>query len=70
MMCLHEKVCTSEKVDQMSFQSCKCENVTPVFRELKETFYHCGQGQNRDFMQVFALSMCFAENWFRHELNL
>ena len=69
MMHLHEEVCTSKKVDQMSFQSCKCVNVTPVFSGPEETFYHCGQGQNRHFMQVFAVSMCFAENWFRHELN-
>ena len=53
-----------------SFQSCKCVNVTPVFSGPEETFYHCGQGQNRHFMQVFTLIMCFAENWFRQEFNL
>ena len=57
MVHLHEEVCTSKKVDQMSFQSRKCVNVTPVFSGPEETFYHCGQGQNRYFMQVFALSM-------------
>ena len=70
MMHLHEEVCTSKKVDQMSFQSPKCVNVTPVFSGPEETSYHCDQGQNRHFMPMFALSMCFAENWFRHELNL
>ena len=38
MMRLHEKVCTSEKVDQMSFQSCKCENVTLCLEDLKKLF--------------------------------
>ena len=57
MMHLHKEVCTPKKVDQMSFQSRKCVNVTPVFSGPEETFYHCGQGQNRYFMQVFALSM-------------
>ena len=70
MMHLHEEVCTSKKVDQMSLQSGKCVNVTPMFSSPEETFYHCGQVQNRHLMQAFALSMCFAENWFRHELNL
>ena len=69
-MHLHEEVCTSKKVDQMSFQNHKCVNVTPVFSGPEETFCYCCQGQNRHFMQVGALSMCFAENLFRHELNL
>ena len=68
MVHLHEEVCTSKKVDQMSFQSRKCVNVTPVFSGPEEIFYHCGQGQNRHFMQ--PLSICFAEKWVRRELNL
>ena len=70
MMHLHEEVCTSKKVDQMSFQSRECVNVTPVFSGPEETFYHYDQEENRHFMQLFALSMYFDENWFRHELNV
>ena len=71
MMHLQEEVSTSRKVNQMAFQNGKCVNVTPVFSGPEETFYHYGQGQNRHFKQVFALSRCFAENWFRHDgLNI
>ena len=37
-MHLHEEVCTSKKVDQISFQSRKCVNVTSAFSEPENLF--------------------------------
>ena len=47
----------------MSFQSCKCMNVAPVFSGPEETFYHYEEERNRHFIA----SVCF-QHVFRLEL--